>query len=187
MGLPSRDFYLKEDPQSTEIRSKYRLHVGRMLALSGESDDQSAKDAETVLALETGMAKVAMDSVSRRDPKNINNKMSLDEIQTLTPTFDWTRYVESVHAPAPDHYIVTAPEFFKGLEHLLKEHPLEHWKAYLRWHLVHRSAHHLARPFVDEDFDFYSHTLRGAPEQLPRWRRCVRDADLYLGEALGQA
>src|SRR2546428_367557 len=77
MGLPSRDFYLKEDPQSTEIRSKYRLHVGRMLALSGESDDQSAKDAETVLALETGMAKVAMDSVSRRDPRTSTTRCPL--------------------------------------------------------------------------------------------------------------
>jgi endothelin-converting enzyme/putative endopeptidase len=133
------------------------------------------------------MAKVAMDNVSRRDPKKLNNKMSLDQLQALTPSLDWKRYLALVGAPAPHHYLVTSPEFFKGLEQLIQQHPLEHWQAYLRWHLLHGSAPYLAKPFVDENFDFYSHTLVGAPQQLPRWRRCVRAADNYLGEALGQA
>ncbi|MBZ5600438.1 MAG: M13 family metallopeptidase [Acidobacteriia bacterium] len=187
MGLPGRDFYLKDDAKSSEIRSQYVSHVSKMLALSGEGIGQADNDAAMILTMETAMAKVAMDNVSRRDPKNLNNKMSLAQLQALTPSFAWKRYLDLVGAPAPDHYLVTSPEFFKGLEQILQQHPLEHWQAYLRWHLVHGSAPYLAKPFVDENFDFYAHTLVGAPEQLPRWRRCVRAADNYLGEALGQA
>ncbi len=187
MGLPGRDFYLKDDAKSVEIRSKYQDHIRKMLTLSGESQEQAAKGAETILALETAMAKSAMDNVSRRDPTNVNNKMSLEQIQALTPAFDWKHYIALVGAPAPHHYIVTSPQFFKGLEQLLEQHPLEHWKAYLRWQMVHGSAPYLANAFVGENFDFYSRILSGAQQQLPRWRRCVRSADRDLGEALGQA
>jgi endothelin-converting enzyme/putative endopeptidase len=186
MGLPSRDFYLKDDQKSTEIRTKYQTHVANLLALSGESKEQAGNDATTILGIETAMAKVAMDNVSRRDPAKLNNKMSLAQMQALTPSFDWKRYLTLVGAPAPDHYLVTAPEFFKGLETILQQRPLDDWKAYLRWHLVHASAPYLSKAFVDENFDFYQHTILGAQQLLPRWRRCVRAADNYLGEALGQ-
>ena len=187
MGLPSRDFYLKDDQKSTQIRAKYQTHIANMLALAGESQEQAAKDAITVLGIETAMAKAAMDNVSRRDPAKLNNKMSLAQVQALTPSFDWKRYVALVGAPAPDHYLVSSPDFFQGLEPILQQRSLEDWKAYLRWHLVHESAPYLSKPFVDENFDFYQRTMLGTQEELPRWRRCVRAADDYLGEALGQA
>jgi len=187
MGLPSRDFYLKDDAKSVEIRNKYQAHIANLLALSGENQGQAGKDAAVVLSIETAMAKSAMDNVSRRDPANINNKMSMAQLQALTPSFDWKQYTTLVGAPAPDHYLVSSPAFFKGLEASLQQHSLDDWKAYLRWHLVHQSAPYLSKPFVDENFDFFQHTILGAQEQLPRWRRCVRAADEYLGEALGQA
>jgi putative endopeptidase len=187
MGLPGRDFYLKDDAKSAEIRSKYQAHIAKMLLLSGESEAAAGKDAATILALETGLAKAAMDNVSRRDPKNINNKMSLEELQELTPSIEWKRYIAAVGAPPPHHYLVRPPAFFKGLEALIEQHPLQDWKAYLRWHLVHSSAPYLAKAFDGENFDFYQKTLAGVQQQLPRWRRCVRSADRFLGEALGQA
>jgi putative endopeptidase len=187
MGLPGRDFYLKDDKASADIRAKYVAHITNLLALSGENKDQAAKDAAVILAMETDMAKAAMDNVSRRDPAKLNNKMSLAELQALTPSFDWNRYIQLVGAPAPHHYLVSSPAFFKALEPIIQQHSLADWKAYLRWHLVHRSAPYLAKPFVDENFDFYQRTILGAKEQLPRWRRCVRAADNYLGEALGEA
>jgi putative endopeptidase len=187
MGLPGRDFYLNEDSKSVALRSQYRQHIEKMLSLTGRSSVAAAGDAEKVLVIETGMAKAAMDNVSRRDPKNLNNKLSLAQVQALTPSFDWKRYISLVGAPAPHHYIVSSPQFFKQLEQLLQQHSLEEWKAYLRWHLVHASAPYLPTAFVNEDFEFYSRTLSGIQEQLPRWRRCVRSADRNLGEALGQA
>jgi len=186
MGLPGRDLYLKEDAKSERLRSQYLHHIKKILLLTGRTDAEATGEAADVFAIETAIAKAAMDNVSRRDPKNVNNKMSLEQVQALTPSFNWKRYISLVGAPAPHHYIVTSPQFFKGLERLLQQHSLEQWKAYLRWQLVHASAPYLPTPFVNEDFDFYSHTLSGVEEQLPRWRRCVRSADRNLGEALGQ-
>jgi endothelin-converting enzyme/putative endopeptidase len=187
LSLPNRDYYLKTDDKSKELLTKYRAHVKKMFVLSGESDTQAVADAGIVVELETAMAQAQMDNVKRRDPKNINNKMSLAQVKALTPSLDWSVYLKAVNAPASDHYIVTSPDFFRAEEKLIAEHPLDHWKAYLRWHLIHSASPTLTKAMVDENFDFFAHTLAGAEEQLPRWRRCVHGADRDLGEALGQA
>ncbi|HEV2469947.1 MAG TPA: M13 family metallopeptidase [Candidatus Sulfotelmatobacter sp.] len=187
LSLPNRDYYLKTDEKSKELLTKYRQHVKKMFVLAGESDAQATADAGTVLELETAMAQAQMDNVRRRDPKNINNKMTLAQVKALTPSINWDAYLKAVNAPGSQHYIVTSPDFFRAEEKLIDEHPLGHWKAYLRWQVIHRSAPYLTKPIVDENFDFFAHTLAGAEEQLPRWRRCVHGADRDLGEALGQA
>ncbi|HKV95164.1 MAG TPA: M13 family metallopeptidase [Candidatus Angelobacter sp.] len=186
-ALPGRDFYLSDDAKSVEIRKKYQQHVANMLKLVGESEPQATSDAAAVLEMETALAKASMDAVKRRDPKNIDNKMTLAEFQKLTPSFNWQRYLTLVHAPAQQTYLVTSPDFFRGLEQVIQQHPLEHWKAYLKWHLVHNSAPYLNQAIYAESFDFFGHTLAGTPEQAPRWRRCVHSTDNALGEALGQA
>ena len=188
LGLPNRDFYIKDDDKSKEIRGEYETHIKKMLVVSGESPEQSAVDAKTIIAIETAMAQAQMDNVTRRDPKNLNNKMSLEQVQSLTPSFDWKHYIEVVGAPSSSpHYIVTSPNFFRGLEPFIQQHSVDDWKVYLRWHLVHGSAPYLSKAFVDENWNFYSHTLQGARQLQPRWRRCVRAADRDLGMALGQA
>jgi putative endopeptidase len=188
LGLPNRDFYIKDDAKSKEIRSQYEAHISKMFALSGESPEQAGADAKTIIAIETAMAQAQMDNVARRDPKNLNNKMSLEQVQALTPSFEWKHYLEVVEAPpSSPHYLVTSPQFFRGLEPLIQKYSVDDWKVYLRWHLVHGSAPYLGKAFVDENWNFYSHTLLGAKQQLPRWRRCVRAADRDLGMALGQA
>ena len=187
LSLPNRDYYLNTDDKSLELLKKYHAHLQKMFVLAGEPEAQAAADAGTVIELETAMAKAQMDNVKRRDPKNINNKMSLAQVRELTPTIDWDVYLNAVKAPASEHYIVTSPDFFRAEEKLLQEHPLEHWQAYLRWEVIHDSAPYLNKAMEDENFDFFAHTLAGAEKQQPRWRRCVRAADHDLGEALGQA
>jgi len=187
LGLPNRDYYLGTDDKSKELLSKYRTHIQKMFILSGEAETQAAADAATVIEIETAMAQAQMDNVKRRDPKNINNKMSLAQVRELTPAIDWDMYLKAVKAPASDHYIVTSPDFFRAEEKLIADHPLAHWQAYLRWWAIHRSAPLLSKAFVDENFDFFSHTLAGQEQNQPRWRRCVHNADRDLGEALGQA
>ncbi|MGZ4875729.1 MAG: M13 family metallopeptidase, partial [Candidatus Angelobacter sp.] len=186
-SLPGRDFYLKDDAKSQEIRKQYLAHVANMLKLSGESQSQATADAAVVMQIETELATAAMDVVKRRDPKNINNKMTLAQIQKLAPSFDWQRYLTLVHAPAQQTFLVTSPDFFRGLDHAIQQHPLAHWKVYLKWQLAHQSAPYLGKAFVSENFDFFAHTLAGTPELSPRWRRCVHSTDNALGEALGQA
>jgi len=188
LALPNRDFYVKDDEKSKDILSKYQAHVAKMLALTGENADQAAAGSKTVIAMETAMAKAQMNNVARRDPKNVNNKMSFEQIQALTPSFDWKKYTADIGAPpSAPHYLVSTPGFFKELEVLIQQHSVADWQVYLRWHLVHGSAPYLSKAFVDENWEFFAHTLAGAKQQLPRWRRCVRAADRDLGMALGQA
>ncbi|HKH98846.1 MAG TPA: M13 family metallopeptidase [Candidatus Sulfotelmatobacter sp.] len=187
LSLPNRDYYLKTDDKSKELLNKYRAHVQKMFVLGGESEAQAAADAGTVIELETALAQAQMDNIKRRDPKNVNNKMTLAQVRELTPSIDWDAYLKAVKAPASEHYIVTSPDFFRAEEKLLAQHPLEHWQTYLRWHLIHRSAPFLTKALVDENWEFFAHTLAGQEQIQPRWRRCVRNADRDLGEALGQA
>jgi endothelin-converting enzyme/putative endopeptidase len=187
LSLPSRDYYLNTDDKSKEILTKYRMHLQKMFTIVGEPESQAGADAGTVIELETALARAQMDNVKRRDPKNMNNKMSLAQIRQLAPSIDWDGYLKAVRAPASDHYIVTSPDFFRAEEKLLNNRPLAQWQTYLRWQLIHRASPFLTKALVDENFDFFAHTLAGAEEQRPRWRRCVAAADRDLGDALGQA
>ena len=187
MNMPSREFYLNDDEKSKQIREKYVKHVARMLELSGESKEQAAKDAASVLAMETALAKAAMDIVVRRDPKNVNHKMTAEQVQALTPSFKWSKYFATLNVPEAKQYLVTSPDFFKGIDKLIVSEPLDHWRGYLRYSLLHFSASSLSQPFVEENFDFYGRTLSGTKEIQPRWRRCSSYADIDLGDAVGQA
>jgi putative endopeptidase len=186
LGMPGRSFYLDQDDKTKQIRAKYQLHVEKMLTLAGEPTDQAKRDAAVVLDFETGLASAAMDPISRRDPKNINHPMTLDEVKALMPSFGWATYLTLVNAPASPHCIVTAPEFFKYVETALHDRSLDDWKTYLRWQMVHGSADGLSQAFVEENFDFFGRTLLGSEKLQPRWRRCVQSTDSALGEALGQ-
>ena len=187
LSLPSRDYYIKTDEKSVATLKQFRAHVHKMFVLAGEKEAQAGGDADAVIELETALAQAQMDNVKRRDPKNINNKMSLAQIRELTPSIDWDVYLKTVKAPASDHYIVTAPDFFRAEEKLLAERPIEQWKTYIRWQVIHRAAPVLNKAMVDENFDFFARTLAGQEQNQPRWRRCVHNADRDLGEALGQA
>lgn len=186
MALPGRSFYLDQDDKAKRIRAKYLNHIAAMFVLAGEKSEQANADASTVLTMETEMAKAAMDPVARRDPKNLNNKMSLAQVKALTPSFDWDAYLKLVKSPSTPHYIVSSPSFFKNMESMLNQRSLNDWKAYLRWQMLHGNADMLSDAFVNENFDFFTRTLSGAQQLEPRWRRCMRRVDANLGEALGQ-
>lgn len=186
LGLPDRDYYLKDDPKSRELRQAYQAHVARMLELLGEAKDRAAAAAGRILAVETALATDSMDRVSRRSPENRYHKLPREQAEALSPDFGWERYFAALEPPAFQQVNVTSPDFFKGLERHLREVPLEDWKAYLRWQLVHASADALPAAFVNEDFAFYGKTLAGQREPKPRWKRCVEQVDGALGEALGR-
>src|ERR1700693_567759 len=187
MPLPGREFYLNDDAKSVEIRTKYVSHIARMLELSGVPPAQSKTDADVVLRMETAMAKSAMEIVKRRDPKNLDNEMSLDAVQKLTPSFNFARYLQLLHAPATGTFIVTSPDFFRGTEQLIQNESLDHWKAYFRWQLLNGLAGAMSDDLVNEDFTFGPQTLFGAKQILPLWRRCIQSEDRDIGQALGQA
>jgi len=187
MGMPGRQFYLDTDQKSVEIRNKYLAYVAHLYELSGVPDGKAQSDAAAVLAMETALAKAAMDIVKRRDPRNLDHEMPLDDVKKLAPSFDWARYLELVHAPASEKIIVTSPDFFRGVEQLIQSEPLEHWQAYLKYHLLAGNADAMGDDFVNTDFEFYYKTLFGAKALEPLWRRCVESEDREIGQALGQA
>jgi putative endopeptidase len=187
MGLPDRDYYFREDAKSVELRKQYVEHVGKMAALLGDAPDRATAAAGQVMKIETALAKAALDVVSRRDPNKIYHKLSVAELQALTPQFQWQQYFSAIGSPPIYALNVTEPDFFKAVGQTLASTPIDEIKAYLRWHVAHGSAAILSAPFVNENFRFYGTLLTGARELRPRWKRCVQYTDQDLGEALGQA
>ena len=186
LGLPDRDYYFKTDEKSVQQRTAYEGHVAKMLVLLGDKPDDAAKEAKAILALETALAKNALNRVRRRDPSAVYHKMPVGKLQALSPDLSWALYFKDAGAPHFADLNVSEPDFVKGLEGVLRTTPLPVIKTYLRWQLVHAAAPMLSKPFVDENFAFYGQVLRGAKELEPRWRRCVIATDGALGEALGR-
>jgi putative endopeptidase len=186
LGLPDRDYYTKADAKSESIRKAYVEHVERLLELSGTAKETAARDARTVMAMETTLARASLTRVERRDPYKLFHKLDRARLRALTPHFDWDAYLSEQGVSDVAVANVTEPAFFEALDRLVASESLEAWKAYLRWHVVHSRAPYLSSAFVDADFDFYRRTLRGVDEQQPRWKKCVQWVDRDLGEALGQ-
>ena len=186
LGLPDRDYYTDDTAKMKETREKYVAHVQEMLHLIGEPEDKAKSDAAAVMAIETALAKATLTRVQKRDPYNLFHKMSVEDVGKLTPSIDWADYLKIQGVPMVKVVNVTEPEFFKALEKEINDESLDHWKAYLRWHLVSSRAPYLSSKFVEANFNFYSKYLRGVTQQPPRWKRCVRLVDRDLGEALGK-
>jgi putative endopeptidase len=186
LGLPDRDYYTKTDAKSEEKRKKYVEHVQKMLQLLGDQPAIAAAEAKNVLAIETEFAQASLTQVEKRDPYKLFHKLTLAQLQALTPSFSWADYFEVLGTPPSATINVTEPAFFQDLQKQFRKRPISEWRTYLRWHLIHEAAPFLSQPFVSANFDFYSHYLRGTPQQKPRWKRCVQYVDNNLGEALGQ-
>jgi len=187
LGLPDRDYYLKTDAKSVELRQAYVAHVQKIFELLGDGPGASASEAQTVLRIETALAEGSLTQVERRDPKMLDHKMSTRDLEALSASFRWKEYFSVAGQPGLQELNVTAPHFFKTLDATLQKENLKSWQAYLRWHLANANAPFLSSAFVNANFDFYGKTLQGAQELEPRWKRCVSYADNDLGEALGQA
>jgi endothelin-converting enzyme/putative endopeptidase len=185
-GLPDRDYYLKDDAKSKELREQYQAHVAKMFQLLGEPAEKASSDAKAVMAVETSLAKGAFDNVTRRDPQKVYHNMTVAELTSLCPFLNWPRFFEGLNAPPIQNLNVAEPVFLRAVESTVVLTSLDDLKTYLRWHYVHSQAPLLSKPFVDENFAFYGKILTGAEELRPRWKRCVEYTDSALGEALGQ-
>jgi putative endopeptidase len=186
LGLPDRDYYVKDDPKSVDLRKAYVAHAQKMFELLGDQPYTAAVEAQTVMRIETALAKGSMTRVERRDPKNLDHKMTSVEFEKIAPDFQWQVYFTKVGLPSLASLNVASPGFFKALNEELGKESVADWKTYLRWHLVHADAPFLSAAFLNENFDFFGKTLQGKKELRPRWKRCTDEVDGDLGEALGQ-
>ncbi len=186
LGLPDRDYYLKDDDKLKSIRAAYVAHVQKMLELLGEKPEEAAKQAQTVLAMETRLAKASRPRVDLRDPHLNYHLMTVAEMDQETPGVSWKPYFEGLGLASLNELNVGQPAFLKELGKMAAEIPVAEWQTYLRWHLLDNYADALSAPFVDEDFHFKGTILAGTPRNRPRWERVIEMEDHLLGEALGR-
>lgn len=185
LGLPDRDYYLKEDSKFKQIRDAYVNHVAKMFELLGDSPDKAAAEANTVMKLETQMAKVSMSQIDQRDPHAIYHIMNQAKLMTVTPDFSWPDYFSAIGQAQIKSINLAMPDFFKDMDKQLKSVSLQDWKTYMRWHLIDAFASFLSQPFVDQNFKMAA-VLTGTEKILPRWKRVVRTENSALGFAIGK-
>jgi putative endopeptidase len=186
LGLPDRDYYTKTDAKSVGLRKQYVDHVQKMFKLLGDKPETAKAEAARVMQIETTLAKASLTQVERRDPYKLFHKVDFKGLQAMTPDFNWSIYIKEIGLPAQNTFNVTQPKFYSELDKELKALNIRDIKTYLRWHTAHAFAPYLADDFVNENFNFFSKTLRGVPQLRPRWKRCVSLVAEQLGEALGQ-
>jgi len=186
LGLPDRDYYLKDDDAKLKaVREKYVAHIEKMLSMAG--DKNAAASAKAIVALETELAKIQWTKVENRNPIKRYNKVEIAKLAETTPGFDWSAWLSGVGvAGKTDVVNVSQPSYFNGLAKVIQDTPIETWKTYFKWHTLSSYAPYLPKAFADEDFAFGSTTLQGIPKQEDRWKRGVRLVEGSLGEALGK-
>lgn len=182
LGLPDRDYYFDKGAKADEIRTAYVEHVAAMLKLANRGDDAAA-----IMKFETALATASMVREERREPKKVYHKMNILAVDKLAPTLGFPAFFAKLGVGSAAPINVLQPKFVEGVEKALQKQPVEAWRAYLAWQLIHERAPTLPKAFVDESFRFTSTHLTGAKAQLPRWKRCISAVDHAIGESLGRS
>lgn len=187
LGLPERDYYFRTDAKSAEQRKQYVEHVRKMFVLTGEPESQAAMDADTVMAIETRLAKASLTVTEQRDPQNLNHPTDVSSLAKRLTHFNLADYDETAHAPASGKANESEPKFMAEFNDVVATTPIDQIRTYLRWHLLHSYAGtSMPEAFETESWNFYAHILNGAEKQQERWKRCTSRVDREMGEALGQ-
>jgi putative endopeptidase len=184
LSLGDRGYYLKTDPDSVEIRNKFVAHAARLLGLAGYADSQ--QQAEQLLALETKLAEVQLPKEDSRNVETTTNIMPRAEVEQLGQGAPLREMFDALKLPAATDFQVGMPDVLRKTAELFATEPLDSWKAYMRYHVLHAYSGFLSTPFADELFDFYGRTMAGAQERTPRDKRGVSRASSELGDPVGE-
>ncbi len=184
ISLPNRDYYFEDSFESA--RKQYREHLSKMFRLYGFPESEADSSSGSVYAIEEKMARFSRSPVDLRDPEKNYNKVHYNRISEISPHLDFRAYFSQISLPEAQYIIVGQPEYFTGLGELFQDVPLEDWKTYLKWKILHFSASYLHSDAEMENFDFYYRKLFGQPKPEKRWKQAVSAVDMYIGEALGK-
>ncbi|HEY4368275.1 MAG TPA: M13 family metallopeptidase [Steroidobacteraceae bacterium] len=184
IGLPDRDYYLKNDPSLVQIRAKYQAHMDRMLKLAG--DTNSAQEAKDILALETQIAKRHWPAAKRRERDLTYNLRSREELEKLASNYPWNDMLTPAGLQDQHEFVVAELDAVQALAKFFTSVPVATWRSYMRYHFLSANGSVLPLAFDDENFDFYGRTLNGLPQKRDRWKRAVAALDGSLGELVGQ-
>ena len=186
LGLPSNEYYLKDDAASRTLRDQYARHVAVVFLLKGSNPEEAARQAATVLCFETELARSSRTPVELRDPESNYNRRTLVELDVQYPGFEWIEYFRALGLPEPGRLDVAQPDFFARVGALVTTVPPADWQTYLTWQVLDEASPYLPASFEAENFRFYGATLRGTPAQEPRWKRVLHVVDEGVGQALGE-
>jgi putative endopeptidase len=184
LGLPDRDYYLKDDERNVSIRKAYGEHMTNMLNLINVKEP--SKVAETILELETKIAKISMSRVEMRDEEKTYNPKSMKDLSAMSPAIDWQLYLKTNQIPAVDQVIINQLDYFKQLSSIYEQTDVAVWKNYMLWKYISSCANMLSSDFVNESFNFNGKILNGTKAMRPRWKRAVSACDGSMGEIVGQ-
>ena len=184
LAMPSRDYYLSSDPHMAAFRDKYRAYVAALLQQAGIAD--AAAKADTVIALETKIARAQESLIDSQDVHKANNLWTMADFARKAPGLDWAAYFKAAGLDGQKQIDVWQPAATTGLAALVGSEPLDAWKTLLAFHTLDAAAPLLPKAYADLSFDFYGRTLQGTPEQQPRWKRAVGATNSDLGDAVGQ-
>ncbi|MFD2515142.1 M13 family metallopeptidase [Pontibacter locisalis] len=183
--LPDRDYYLKDDARSQKTQAAYKEYITKLFSLTGVSEGEAKKNAETIFNLEKKLAAAQMARVEMRDPYKTYNKFSVADFSKTTPNMDWKSLMAKMKVSGQDTILVNNPKFFTELNGMLTNVPTADWNTYLQWNVLKSAAPYLSTDFVDANFAF-SQALTGQKVQTPRWQRMSSLTDGTIGELLGQ-
>ena len=185
LGMTDRDYYISDDGRSKELRSEYVKHLVKMFELMGDDSESARKAADTIMKIETRLAKASNTRLENRDPQATFNKMDLNKFGSISK-YDWPSYFETIGVSDPGEINVAQPKFFTEIGRMVSDVPVNDWKTYLRWNLINTAADYLNSDFVNQNFHFYGTVLSGQKALQTRWKRMLRETNAALGEAVGQ-
>lgn len=186
LGLPDRDYYIKTDKRSQDIRQAYKAHLVKMFMLLNQNQQEAKVSSKTVMLIETKLAKASMTRLEQRDPHKIYNKMSVKKLAKKTPNLNWKNYFNTIGLPEPGDVNIHQPEFFKELSDVFETVDIKDWQVYLTWNFMNFAAPYLGDAFVNQDFEFFGKVLSGKQENQERWKRILNATNRTMGEAVGQ-
>ena len=186
LGMPDRDYYMKDDERSKSIQEAYKIHLQKIFVLAGDNEANSKLNSTIVYKLEYRLAKSSMTLLEQRDPHKIYHKMNLEGLRKISPEIDWSVQFQNLGLKNPGDFIVGQPDFVAELGKMLNEVSVDDWKIYLKWQVLRSTASYLPLAFVNQSFDFFGKTLSGQMAQRPRWKRVQESTNGALSEALGQ-
>ena len=184
LGLPDRDYYIKDDERSKKLLSQYSDFIQTLWQLAGW--DNPAQAAAQIIALETQLAEAQWSRIQNRDRNATYNKYTLAELQQVAPGFDWSRFMAAAELDKVNEVVVRQPSYFTAFAKMQGDVPVAQWQTYLKFHLLRSNASNLSEPFVQASFEFYGKTLSGLQEQRSREKRAVGVVDSSLGFMVGK-
>ena len=186
LSLPDRDFYLNDNEESKHVCVEYRKHIMAMFKLLGKSPKECGMAVESIMRIETDLAKHSMTQVELRDIEKQYNKRTLAKLSKEAPGAEWEKYFRLSGARNLKEIIVAQPIFMKRTAEMLREISIPEWKDYFAWHVLSGASSFLNKAFVNEHFKFYGTILSGIKKQRPLSERVVGFTDGTVGEALGK-